>query len=255
MNQDQPTPVEESPQDLVQTVPRARALRRLLRAEIYYGAGLAAFALLTSFAYFNAYFGWDLRVSQAVQSLNFTGMFALMRAASFIGDKWHPYALAAFTIIILYAFRFRSEAVGLLLSTAGSAILNTTIKTLIARPRPDATLVTVFRSLNSRSFPSGHVTFYVCYFGFLFFAAYALLPRGSHTRRVALILLALPVLLVGLSRVYLGEHWPSDTLGGYLFSGLWLAFSLEMYRRWKQRATFHANQAQSKLEAATDEHG
>ncbi len=214
---------------------RRRAVRRLWRAETIYAVGLAFFSILALCAYLYSYFGWDLRVSQAVQTITLPGMLSFMRAVSYIGNKWHPHALATLTVILLLAFRFRSEAAGLALSTGGSALLNNLMKWLIARPRPAQGLVTVFQLLDRQSFPSGHVTFYVCYFGFLFFAAYALLPRGSLARRMALPLLALPVALVGLSRVYLGAHWPSDTLGGYLFSGLWLAFSLDMYRRWKER--------------------
>jgi undecaprenyl-diphosphatase len=113
------------------------------------------------------------------------------------------------------------------------------VKYVVARPRPTLEHVRVSGEWAHESFPSGHVTFYVCFFGFLFFVAFALLPRGSFVRRVALVLTALPVALVGLSRIYLGAHWPSDTLGAYLLSGLWLALSLHLYRRWKQKATFH----------------
>ncbi|MBV9211138.1 MAG: phosphatase PAP2 family protein [Acidobacteria bacterium] len=220
-------------------VSRRRAGLRLRRAQLVYIFGLGAFALLALSAHFYSYFGWDLRVSQALQSFDAPALQAFMRAVSFIGNVWHPYALTALTVIILFAFNFRSEAVGLALSAGGSGALNGLLKIIIARPRPTTDLVNVVRSLHTQSFPSGHVTFYVCYFGFLFFAAYAMLPRGSTARRIALVLLALPVLLVGLSRVYLGAHWPSDALGAYLFGGLWLALSLNLYRRWKERATFH----------------
>src|SRR5687767_3336331 len=53
----------------VAVVPRRVAARRLLRAEVFYAVGLAVFAALALFAYFNAYFGWDLRVARAVQSV------------------------------------------------------------------------------------------------------------------------------------------------------------------------------------------
>src|SRR5205085_2966005 len=115
-------------------------------------------------------------------------------------------------------------------------------KVVIARPRPTADLVGFAYRSDELSFPSGHVMFYVCYFGFLFFVAYALLPRKSRARRAALALSALPVLVIGLSRVYLRAHWPSDVLGAYLLSGVWLGFSLAMYRRWKRRATFHTEE-------------
>lgn len=218
---------------------RRRAVRRLLRAEVFYIGALALFALLAVMAHLYSYFGWDLAASKGLQNLSSPATFTFMRAVSLFGDKWIPWALAALTTILFLSFGRRSEAAALALSTGGGELLNTLLKRLIARPRPSSELVAVFRALKTQSFPSGHVTFYVCFFGFLFFVAYALLPRGSLIRRAALTLTALPVLLIGLSRVYLGEHWPSDTLGAYLSSGLWLSFSLHMYRKWKERATFH----------------
>src|SRR3712207_8549024 len=54
---------------------------------------------------------------------------------------------------------------------------------VIGRPRPTLDLVRVSGEWAHESFPSGHVVFYVCFFGFLFFAAFALLPKGSTVDR------------------------------------------------------------------------
>lgn len=234
--------VVESP---IATVPRRRAVRRLLRAEIVYIVAIAAFAVLAIFASLEPYFGWDLKVSSQFNWTTFTppGLLALMRVVSFFGNRWIPYALTTATAIVFLLFRRRSEAAGIVFSAGGSALVNSLLKMLIARPRPAADLIPTYRDMITQSFPSGHVTFYVCYFGFLFFVAYALLPRGSISRRAALTLTALPILLVGLSRVYLGAHWPSDTIGAYLWSGVWLAVSLRVYRRWKVRRTFHRGES------------
>ncbi|HEU4596412.1 MAG TPA: phosphatase PAP2 family protein [Pyrinomonadaceae bacterium] len=239
------TPDEAAHVPTVPTVPRRVAARRLLRAEVFYALGLLAFAALALFAYFNAYFGWDLRVARAVQSVDAPWFAALMLRSSAFGDGWTPHLMAALTALVFLAFRRRSEAAGVALSAGGGALSNVILKALLARPRPSAELVGFAYEGRGRSFPSGHVTFYVCYFGFLFFVAYALLPRGSNLRRAALVLAALPVLVVGFSRVYLRAHWPSDTLGAYLVAGLWLAFTLDAYRRWKQRATFKQSPAEA----------
>ena len=221
---------------------RRRESRRLWRAEVFYAAGLAAFAVLAVLAHAYAYFGWDLRLARAIQSSDAPAWAAFMDWVSVFGNRWTPHALAVATAIAFYARRRRSEAAGLLLSTAGGAILSNTFKLLVGRPRPSAELVGFAYKSSEASFPSGHVIFYVCYFGFLFFAAYALLPRAARARRAALALSALPVLLVGVSRVYLRAHWPSDVLGAYLLGGVWLAVSLAVYERWKRRATFHAEE-------------
>ena len=224
---------------------RRRAVRRLLRAETIYAAMLIVFAVLASFAYVYRYFSWDLATARWLQSLPLPGLYPFMRSVSLFGDKWTPWALAILAFIAFMIFHLRSEAFALALSAGGGQTLNSLIKILIARPRPARDLVNVYRDMVTLSFPSGHVTFYVCFFGFLFFVAYALLPAGSLARRVTLTLTALPVLLIGLSRIYLGAHWPSDTLGAYLLSSVWLAFSLHMYRIWKERATFHRNEGKN----------
>jgi membrane-associated phospholipid phosphatase len=222
---------------------RRRESRRLLRAEVVFSAGLAAFAVLAVLAHAYAYFAWDLSAARAVQSFDAAWLAGLMEWVSVFGNRWHPHALTTAVALVFFLRRRRSECFGLVLAAGGGSLVNRILKILIARPRPTADLVGFAYRSDELSFPSGHVMFYVCFFGFLFFAAYALLPRGSNVRRAALALSALPVLLVGLSRVYLRAHWPSDTLGAYVLGGLWLAFSLEMYRRWKRRASFHAEEA------------
>jgi len=238
---------ETESEQIAEERPRRRLLRRiaawrLWRAEVRYSVMLVAFAVLAYFAHVYAYFAWDRAVALWIQGFRTRSLDVLMYAVSYIGYGVIPYAIAAVSFFVFLAFGRRSEAFGLLLSTAGSGLLNRTIKMLIARPRPVAPDVNVFRAHGGQSFPSGHVTFYVCYFGFLFFVAYALLPERTPARRVALTFCVLMIALVGLSRVYLGAHWPSDTIGAYFLGGLWLAFSLYMYRRWKERATFHAKE-------------
>ncbi len=219
---------------------RRQSARRLLFIEPVFAIALVAFGILAVCANVYAYFAWDLIVTRFIQGLDAPFMPALMRLISLPGNGATPYVIAATTIIAFLLFKRHSEAAGLTLSVGGSGLLNSLLKTLIQRPRPTNALVTVSTMLGTQSFPSGHVTFYVCFFGFLFFVAFALLPRRTFRRPLALVLAALPVFLVGFSRIYLGAHWASDTLGAYLFSGVWLAFSLEMYRRWKESATFHS---------------
>ena len=219
------------------TLLRRLAARRLMRAEVIYLAAFAAFAVLAVLAHLNAHFGWDVPVALAIQRL--PHLFQPMRFISTFGNRWHPFALTTATSLIFLLCRRRTEAAGLILSAGGGSLINTIIKLTVARPRPAAALIAVFGHPAGKSFPSGHVTFYVCYFGFLFFAAYAVLPKHTWPRRLALSITATLVATVGLSRVYLGAHWPSDTLGAYLLSGLWLAVALHLYRKWKQSSTLH----------------
>ncbi len=224
---------------------RLAAARRLWRAETLFLVVLAVFAVLALYARAFAYFAWDQRIAVAVQSVALPGTYALMRAGSFFSDGPNAAIVSAAALLVFLSCGRRTEAAGLFVSTVGGTLINHLMKSLIGRPRPTLEHVRVSGKWPYESFPSGHVTFYVCFFGFLFFTAYALLPKGDFNRRASCSLTALPVLLVGLSRVYLGAHWPSDILGAYLLSGLWLAVSVHLYRGWKVRSTFHKIEAQA----------
>jgi membrane-associated phospholipid phosphatase len=223
---------------------RRRESHRLLRAKNAYIAGLVCFAVFAVLAHAYTYFVWDLPLARAIQSIDFPGWAYFMKRVSYFGNGWHPHVLTVLTALIFLVWRRRSECFGLILSAGGGALINNIAKLLVGRPRPAAELVGFAYASRETSFPSGHVTFYVCYFGFLFFIAYTLLSRARVPRYLILVLTCAIVVLVGISRIYLRAHWPSDVIGAYLLSGTWLVFSLETYLRWKRRATLHPEETQ-----------
>jgi undecaprenyl-diphosphatase len=100
--------------------------------------------------------------------------------------------------------------------------------------------VEVLRELAGFGFPSGHVVFYTGFFGFLWFLSYTLLKR-SRRRTVLLWSLAALVALVGPSRIYLGAHWASDVIGGYLLGSLALLGEIWLYE-WGKGRFFNAGE-------------
>lgn len=195
---------------------------------------LIAFAVLAASVYRHPYFGWDLAVARWLQRI--PGLQTPMEIVSYFGYGPRPYVLTVLTTLVLIARRRRTEVAFLVTSAAVAGLLNQVVKVAIGRPRPSPALVAVTRHLTDFSFPSGHVMFYVAFFGFVLFLAYR--ERGrSAIRIVVMVLASVPILLVGASRVYLGEHWPSDVLGGYLLAIAWLTAAIEAYERWKSRAT------------------
>ncbi len=192
-----------------------------------------AFVLLALAAHSRPYFSWDPWLARSVQNLG--GLWLPMKLVSAPGYGRPAVALTGLTALALWLTRRKWEAVSLVFSAGIGELLDTTAKRLVGRPRPGATLVTVTRHLSDPSFPSGHVVFYCSYFGFLFGLAYLGRKRAPRLSRLAMVLAAIPVMLVGLSRVYLGAHWPSDVLGGYLLSAAWLPLLFFAYRRAKER--------------------
>jgi undecaprenyl-diphosphatase len=113
--------------------------------------------------------------------------------------------------------------------------LNVVLKLLVARPRPTSHLVDVFQVATGQSFPSEHVMAYLA-FWVLLFCFGIILFQGKHWWRILLLVVcATLVVLVGPSRIYLGDHWASDVMGSYLIGGVLLGVTLWVYLKLKER--------------------
>jgi undecaprenyl-diphosphatase len=122
-------------------------------------------------------------------------------------------------IYLLLRRRLRT-ALFLFAAISGGQLLSSLLKLGFDRPRPD--LVPHGMTVYTASFPSGHAMMTAI----VYLTLAALLARSESRRRLKtfLLLLAASVtLIVGISRVYLGVHWPSDVLGGWMIGSAWAA--------------------------------
>lgn len=197
---------------------------------------LALFALLAWWVSLHPILSVDVAITREFQENQSPWVRTTMFAVSFIGSTpWLSTVLIIVTAAIFWIVRLRLEALIILFVSATSAILNYVIKIIVERPRPNAHLVDVLQQAGGASFPSGHVMSYVAFWGLLFSFA-IILFKGNRWWRIALLIVpALFVVLVGPSRVYLGDHWASDVLGGYIFGGVWLGICLWFYLRLKDK--------------------
>ena len=210
-------------------VARRRARRRA--ALLIAPAAIAALALaaLTVVARGAAPTGIDLAATLWLQSWHSALLLELFYAVSWPGFDGQA-LLLPFAVAAPFALRgLRAEALWVV-GTSVVAIVNALVKLPIHRPRPTPDLVDVFFQLTDYSFPSGHTAQYTALFGFAFFLVYVLAHRGP-IRTLLLIGLALPIALIGPSRMYLGQHWLSDVLGGYAIGTLFLVPYCYLYAR------------------------
>jgi len=173
----------------------------------------------------------DLTVTLWLQQFNAPWFATLMYLVSWFGFAPESWVLP---LVVAAPFAWRGmwvEAVWLLGSQAASAI-DSALKQVVRRPRPSPDLVGVLAPLSDPSFPSGHVVQYTALFGCAFFLVYVLAERSTW-RTIGLLALALPLVLVGPSRLYLGQHWLSDVLGGYAVAVLFLVPYCWAYTKWR----------------------
>lgn len=217
--------------------PRVRHYRALL-----FRLGLvsiaAAFGILTFLVKTTPSFAIDLQITRGIQQIVFPPFALLMSVVSWPGFSPQSIIITGLFVVLIYGFGLHWEAVMGLAAALLSTGINLLVKDLIQRPRPLPNQVTIIDTLNSYSFPSGHVMFYLGFFGFLIFLAFSVL-KPSIMRSLILLFFSLLILLVAPSRIYLGEHWASDVLGSYLLGSLTLVAIIQLYLWGKPRFFVH----------------
>ena len=203
---------------------------------VVYAILIALFALLSWWVFYHPVLAIDVTITREFQENQAPWLRFIMLAVSFTGNVTAlSLGLIVLATALCWIIDLRLEAVMVVALSATSALLNGLIKIIVARPRPTSSLVEIIQNASGNSFPSGHVMAYIAFWGLLFSFA-IILFRGNRWWRTALLIISgLFVVLVGPSRIYLGDHWASDVLGAYLIGGVLLGIALWIYLALKSK--------------------
>lgn len=192
-----------------------RSSRFKLIAFVFFFFLISVFLALVFFIYNGQTAAADSGIIEFTKTLASPNRTSLMRVVSFFGDSLIP-LITFFTFgLLLLFYGYRKEAYYSVLTWVGP-LLSWALKILVARPRPEGYLETGYTLPADFSFPSSHVTFYAVFFGLVAFYAVFFPKVNLLIRSFVLLVSVTLILLIGFSRIYLGVHWPTDVLAGYL---------------------------------------
>lgn len=134
--------------------------------------------------------------------------------AKFITNFGGAIFLVIATITLFIVIRNKKIGISILSNLAIVTVLNQLIKRILQRPRP-----TEYRIIEETgySFPSGHSMVSMAFYGYFIYLIYKYV-KNKYVKWISIILLSLLICLIGISRIYLGVHYTSDVLGGFLIS-------------------------------------
>ena len=195
-------------------------------------------------------FPGDLGVALYIQKIELPGLLTFMEGVSYSARGLPMILYGSFlAMIFIWAFRFRKECYTAILTPLLFG-LGPLMKLIISRPRPPAELL--YRSTHDFGgfgFPSGHAFQSALFFGFLVYLSSIYVSQLWLKRLIQYALIFL-IGAVGISRIYIGAHWPSDVFGGYLLAVPILMLLSAYHGRVRTK-----HQAQNPLQATTSRPG
>jgi undecaprenyl-diphosphatase len=170
----------------------------------------------------------DEQITRSLQQFRHPWLDALAEVVTFFGSTVCVLVMGALIAIGLFRASRPREAWFCLFALLGLP-LNWLIKQAVDRSRPTQSAVQVILHATGLSFPSGHSMVSVMFYGFLAFLFWTRTPQTKLGRSLTVALIVL-VIAISLSRIYLGVHWFSDVVGGWIAGLFFLFFLIEIYR-------------------------
>jgi undecaprenyl-diphosphatase len=203
---------------------------------LYFGFASAVALLLFAWLAASVLQGQSMRFDvagrAAVHAWANPGLTSFMRFMSWLGSPYFVAPAAGLAVWRLSSGGRTRAGVLFVVAVVGAEALDQILKLLFRRPRPEA----FFGLANplTYSFPSGHAITAACFYGVL---AAVLTTRTESTARKALLCAVATFMaaLIGLSRVYLGVHYPTDVLAGYAAAAVWVFAVRAGYLAWLRK--------------------
>ena len=173
----------------------------------------------------------EIYIVNFIQSFQHSWLTSIFIFISLISSTKSYFIIVPIVAAFLYFKNYRKEAFFTFFVVLGN-IFNPIIKNIVNRARPTGDIVNILETKTNSSFPSGHAMGAIILYGFLIYLVWKL--PFQHKKFITTILVSF-IILVGISRIYLGVHWPTDVLGAYIIGFLWLIFGIYIYKKFKKK--------------------
>lgn len=198
----------------------------IFSALVIFVLGLNFFIELTDSLTGRSLKDYDRTVTDFIISFRTPGLNKFFQFITDAGDLY-GYIIATAIAAVFFFLKFRNWKIilELLSVTILAALSNIALKRVINRARPDIEHLVVVESL---SYPSGHAMSAMAFYGFLIYLSFRI-KMAKWLRTLFCFLCVFLILGIGISRIYLGVHFPSDVLGGYMAGLIWIAFCVILF--------------------------
>ncbi len=151
------------------------------------------------------------------------------------GDKGGIIVAVLLALVLYLLFKQKEATIWFAATVVLSLALNTVIKVIIGRERPDIHRLAAFANEAGKSFPSGHSIFATIIFGSIFFICLGKLKNRSSKILLGTLCIIL-IALIMFSRIFVGVHYPSDTIGGFLEGISILLLTYPTYIKYQEKS-------------------